>query len=289
MDPQLQRRLQQLHQMAKDGDFGEAVRRETDAVDQANHAPMAVLLSVVSDFYSHEARRSDEDIARLTDLFCQLFMVVYREAKRRDPMVANGLLHAFLRDYPGAPGTCIYPQWETLLQAAHGFRAAQTASNRVLMIEQTFRLAQAYNEFLNVLLGYYLIAWRTGLGKSVSLKALHNPYGAKVKEFSDLTGGDDGPFYLLFRLAKPQLRNAIAHGTIWLDSETDTVRYVDGKDQLTPYELPLVEVVALTGVASHLPMAYLAAVAAVAVNETGIIGDIAKLPPHLVSLFRFTK
>lgn len=288
MDPELQRRIRQLHQMAKDGDFGAVAQQDAAVPEQADRAPMAVLLDVVDDFERSAARRSEEELARATELFCQLSIVVYREAKRADPAVAESLLHAFIRDYPGAPDTCLYPQWEALATAAHGFKAALRASDRVLMWQQTLRLTQASNEFLNALLGYYLIAWRAGLGKKASSAALHNAYGVKVHEFSELTGGDDGPFSLLFRLANPRLRNAIAHEHIWLDGESDTVRYTDGRGQRTPYEMSLVELVGLAAVESHLPMAYLAGVAAVAVNEAGSAEDIAKLPHRLVNLFRFS-
>jgi hypothetical protein len=287
MDLGLPRRIQQLHQMSKDGVFGEVVQRDAHAYDHSQHTTMSIFLDVVRDFYSNEARLSQQQLAELTDLFCQLFIVVYREAKRADPAVADALLHAFLKDYPGAPDTCIYPQWDALLQACHGFKASLTTSNRLLLWQHSLRLTQAYNEFLNVLLGYYLVAWRTALGKTVSTNVLYNSYGAKVNEFSSLTNGSDGPFYLLFRIAKPHLRNAIAHEQIWLDSESNTIRYADGKDALTQYEMPLTEFVVLNGVGSNLALAYIAAVAAVAVLEVGSASDVAQLPAHLVKLFHF--
>ena len=288
MDPELQRRMQQLRQLAQAGAFGEQARVDTAAYDRAGAAPMGVFLVLVHDFYGDEARRSAPVIEEFTDLFWLQFILVYRAAKRAAPAVADGLIHAIVRDYPGAPDTCIYPQLEALVTAAHAFKAALATSNRVLVWEQTLRLAEAYNEFLNVLLGYYLIAWRTGLGKRASVKTLYNRYAMKVNEFRDLTSGPGVSFSGLLRLAQPQLRNAIAHGNVWLDSATDTIRYTDGKDQRVPYQMPLGELMLLNTVASHLPMTYLASVGAIVVSEAGTVRDVEQLPRQLVDLLRFT-
>ncbi len=72
--------------------------------------------------------------------------------------------------------------------------------------------------------------------------------GSKFNEFSQLTGGDEGAFYLIFRLANPDLRNAIAHENIWLDSETDIVKYSAGKGPKVTYEMSLIDFMGLATV-----------------------------------------
>ncbi len=259
------------------------MQRDAKAFDRLRGTDMAVLTAVVEDFYSSPARLSQEDVAYLTDLFCQLFVFLYQQAKRNDAAVADAFLHAFLWDYPGAAGSCVYPQWEALVQASHGFKSAGT--NRLLVWQQALRLVQAYNEFLNSVLGHYIVAWRCARGKALATDVFYKPYGLKLKEFSDLTDGGYGPFNLVLRIADPHLRNAIAHENVWLDSDSNAVRYTDGKGKHMHYEMNLMQFMCLAMIGSHLAMAYIAGAAAVAVLEVGGAADVAKLPKHLVKLF----
>lgn len=287
MDAELQRRIAQLIDKAHCGDFGETVQRDAAARAQGPLGGMATCLRAVRDFYDNPARTEEPAVARMTDQFCQLFIVVYREAKRVDASVATALLHSFIYDYSGVPGSCLYPQVEALLVAAHAWKAAR--GSPLLAWQQSVKLVQAYNEFLNALLGYYLVAWRCGLGKRFSTNVFRNAYGAKLKEFSELTHGDDGPFYLIFRLVNVPLRNAIAHEDVWLDTDTSKVRYVDGKEQRVPYELDLMQFLSSAMVGSYLGPTYLAAIAALLVLEEGSAAEVAHLPAHLIKTFRFRK
>jgi hypothetical protein len=289
MNPELRHRLQQLHQLARSGDFGPAAAQHAQASDGANIPPATVFLDVVEDFRGNQARLSDEGIASVTDLFCQLFIMVYRESRRADPVVAEALLQSFIEDFPGAPDSCLYSQWEALAYASQGFKVALLTQDRLLLWQQSLQAVQTLNEFLSGLIGYYVIAWRVHLGRTFSYNVLYKPYGAKVNEFKELTGGENGPFYLLFRLMNPKLRNAIAHKNIWLDNSTNVVKYASGKNRLGRYEMSLIELVMLAGLASHIPLAYLAGIATSAVHELGDAKEIAKLPQHLVSLLRASR
>jgi hypothetical protein len=125
-------------------------------------------------------------------------------------------------------------------------------------------------------------------GYDFSHKVFSQTYGNKIDQFSKLTGGNDGAFYLFLRLAQKELRNAVAHETIWLDLETGKFRYLDGREQKEWYEMEFKEAIVLGTIASHLPHTYITALASIAILEYGDKTDKAKLPRHLVKLFSHT-
>ena len=267
--------------------FGRAVQAAASEYKSLQDKGMQVFLKLVKDFYGIP-RKTEEDqmIANLSDLFCQLIIIVYREAKKQDKQIALAFANSFIKDFPNVQGSCLYPQWEALAKASFAFKSS--APNSLMVWQQSLKLVQAYNEFLNALLGYFLIAWRCALGKSYSTNVLNNTFGSKLNEFSQLTGGDDSAFYLIFRLANPNLRNAIAHENIWLDSETDIVKYSAGKGPKVTHEMSLIDFMGLATVGSHLGQAYIVAIAAIIILEDGSRLDIMQLPKHLIKVFSKT-
>jgi hypothetical protein len=119
----------------------------------------------------------------------------------------------------------------------------------------------------------------------LNTNVLGNAYGSKVNEFAKLTNGENGPFYLYFRMADPTLRNSIAHSSIWLDSDEKKVRYVAGQQKKTEYEMDLMKFMAMGYLGSHLASSYIAALATIVVLEDG--GSFVKglIPMQLVKLF----
>jgi hypothetical protein len=284
MNSELKKRLLQLHTQSEAGMFGSKAQAAASEYKNLQDKGMQVFLKLVEDFYSvPKETEEDQMIANLSDLFCQLIIVVYREAKKQDEEIALAFANSFIKDFPNVQGSCLYSQWEALAKASFAFKSS--APNSLLIWQQSLKLTQAYNEFLNALLGYFLIAWRCALGKSYPVNVLNNTFGSKLNEFSQLTGGDDGAFYLIFRLANPNLRNAIAHEDIWLDSETDIVKYSAGKGLKETYEMNLVEFMGLATVGSHLGQAYIVAIATIIILEDGSQQDIMQLPKHLIKVF----
>jgi len=280
MDESLRRRLTELGRLSVEGRFGEEIRK---AAEEYKDLPsdMRLFVRVVRDFYKPRSTEEDAQIAWAADLFCKLIIVVYRDAKKRDVDVANALAFSFLKDYPGVPNTSLFSKWDDLSKASLGLKAA-AHTELVLVWEQAKNLVRAYNEFLGGLLGFLIIGWRCALGKTFSPNFLGNAYGAKVNEFAQLTSGDDGAFYLIFRLARPDLRNAIAHGTIWLDTESNKAKFTDRGQE---HEIDLVDFLGLAAVGSHLGHAYLTAIAAIRVLEDGGATNVTQLPPELPQLF----
>lgn len=287
LNEELKRRLSQLYRMSKEGIFGEVVKEATSEYEELSISGIDIFLKVVADFYKPTKTEEDRMMFKMADLFCQLIIVVYREAKKQDVIVAKAFLNSFIKDFPGAQGSCVYPQWESLARASYAFKAAK--NDQLLAWQQALKLVQANNEFLNVLLGYLIVVWRCASGKKFSPNVFNNPYGSKLNDFSQLTNGDNGIFYLIFRLAKPNLRNAIAHEDIWLDYNSNKVRFTDGKEQKISYEMDLIEFLSLAAVGSHLGQAYIAAISAILVLEEGSPAHLIQLPIHLVGVFFYQK
>lgn len=286
MNTELKKRLAQLNAQAKAGIFGEKVQENSLHYENLSLEGHNVFLQVVNDFYLVD-HKTEEDklIFGMADMFCQIIIVLYRDCKTRDEQIALSFLNGFIEDFQSVPGTCVYPQWEALAKASYALKNSNTFHNPLLSWQQSLKLIQAYNEFLNILLGYFLVAKRCALGKSHSLNVFNKTYGSKLNEFSQLTNGNDGAFYLIFRLAQPDLRNAIAHEDIWLDENTHTVKYSAGKPQKIDYEIGLVEFSMYGMVGSHLGQAYLVAIATILLIESRSLEHISQLPSHLIKLF----
>ncbi len=281
------RLLRQVAEMAEEGKFGESIKAAREEYSQLPIG-IATLLKCANDAYKKK-EGINEDIVHMRDLFTQLIIVTYREAARVDPQVALALVHSLIADYPGISESCLAPQFCTLTQAALGFREMAESTNRSLMWQQMLRLVLAYNEFLNALLGFMIPCLRCAQEQQPDPGIFSMPYRSRLDQVSSITGGEKGAFYLFNRLGKPSIRNAIAHGTIWLDSEAAKVYYTDGSRQKREYQIDLIEFGCLGLSGSHLGEPYLAAIAAIAVMEDG--SDLAKnlLPAHLVRVFRFKK
>ena len=282
MDKKLERRLAQLAQMTRDGTFGEKAQQASVEWDTSSPQGIAVFQKIVSDFYLVERSKDDEPLYTIANRFCQLLIVAYRNAKKQDKFVANEYVRSFVRDFDAVEGSCLYPQWEGLVKAS--FALKQVGGNKLLVERQAFELYRAFNEFLNATLPYLIVAWRTALGKTYSPKIFSQTYAAKLNEFRQLTNGNDGAFYIIFRLANPKLRNAIAHSDVWIDEDDGKVKYTDGKDQKIPYEISLVDFMAHLAAGSHLAQSYLAAMSVIAISESGSSMDVVKLPTHIVKL-----
>lgn len=279
--------LQQIADMAEEGKLGESIKAARKEYDRLPIG-IATLLKCVVDAYQSNPS-IDGEILQLRDLFCQLIIVIYRDGSLRDTEVAHALVHSLIKDFPGVQESCLTPQLCSLMEAALGFREVGDLKNRLMIWQQISRVVLAYNEFLNALLGFLIPCLKCSQGKQPDPGVFSVAYATKLEQFNVLTGGGNGPFYLITRLARPKLRNAIAHGTIWLDSKTAKVRYSVGSKKKEEHEIELIEFSSLALSGSHLPTSYLAAIGAIAVLEDG--SDLAKtfLPHHLVHLFNFRR
>lgn len=281
-----QRLIQQFSQLASEGMFSQPIKASQQQYDQLKPlGGVAVLVQVAREF-QEETEHHVQEISEIRSLICKLLIVIYREAKRQDPLIALTFVHSFIQDYPNIPESSMLPRWISLTQSSLAVREISHSQNRLLTWQIYKQQFQAYNEFLNGLLSYLIILWRTSLSKGVNLNVFDTNYANKVDDFNNLTGDEDGAFYIFSRLARPRIRNAIAHESIWLDSEAVKVCFIEGRgNNKIESEMDFTEFVALAGIGSHFPHAYLAAIAVIAVMEDGT--DFAKslLPIQLAQVF----
>jgi hypothetical protein len=272
--------LAQLQRLAKEGYFGPGVAEEWESYSHLNN-PLEACAKFVEDFDRYDAGEANE-IKDIRNNLCQMLCFAYRQARRRDPAVAQEFAVAFTNDFLGHPGSALLTRWNSLAESAHAFKKLALSQDGLLVWQQASRLFLAYNEFLNGLLGLLIIAWKIGVGQSYSLNVLDNNYGSKIHEFKQLTGGDNGLFFIIFRVAHKDLRNAIAHGAAWLDVAERKVRFTyENKREKVESSMPVIEFVALAGLGSHLGVAYLSALAAITVSEEGSVEMKERLPLQL--------
>jgi hypothetical protein len=274
--------ISRIADLGEQGHLGETVQNEVARYTKLPN-DMARCAGYINDFFSPDV---EEEAKAARNLLCQLVVVVYRDAKKQDAPLARAFATAFSEDFLGIPGTALLPRWVSLAEASLAFQSLSKFGNPSLVWQQATTLVLAVNEFLDGLIGLLVVAWRCTLGKTVNTNVLGNAYGSKVNEFAELTGGEDGVFYLIFRLADPTLRNGIAHSSIWLDPEAQKIHYIVGQQEKTEYEMRLIEFMAIAYLGSHLAQAYVAALATIVVMEDG--GPIAEqmIPDQLVKLFR---
>ncbi|MCB9101959.1 MAG: hypothetical protein H6632_20660 [Anaerolineales bacterium] len=81
MNSELKKRLLQLHTQSEAGMFGSKAQAAAFEYKKLQDKGMQVFLKLIEDFYSTpKETEEDQMIANLSDLFCQLIIVVYREA-----------------------------------------------------------------------------------------------------------------------------------------------------------------------------------------------------------------
>lgn len=259
--------LEQFSNMAAAGAFGDQIAESRSEYEQLPNG-IPIMLKTVSDFCAGLSSDSPE-LAQMRQLACKSLIVAYREANRKDPDIAAHFVNSFIRDYPGVAESCLLPRWTSLANACLAFRELAHSKNRLLIWQQSLKLFQAYNEYLDGLFGYLIILWRTHLGKPVNPNVLNTTYGNKINQLSELTGGEGGIFYFYLRLAQPDIRNAIAHESIWLDSDAAIVRYNHGNQNKIESQIGLVEFMTYATSGSHIAQPYLAAISVIVIMEYG--------------------
>ena len=278
-----QQLIEQFSKIAEDGVFSNEIR-----VSQLEYNSLprdiAIFMKVVIDYRQQTLKH--KDFAEIREIFLKLIIVAYREAKRINPDIALSIVSSFIDDYPGVQESCLLLKLYSLSNACLAFREVAKSENRLLVWQQACRQFQAYNEFLNGLLSYLIILWRTAKSKTINTAVFALPYSNKVNQFMDITDGDDGAFYIIFRIVQPKLRNAIAHETIWLNSDANKVMYIDGKPPVE-HEIDLKDFMVLCSVGSHLAQPYLAALALIVIMESDMEQAKLLLPKDLFDLFNF--
>lgn len=235
-----------------------------------------------------------EDIHAMQMILHQVILAVYREVKKKDPEVALWMLRSYMVDHPDYPGSNLFSKLASVLEASLAFQKnTPTATNKVIGDRNTLFLIskEAYRsgvEFISSWMGWMVPAMQVFNGESPDWRILKKPAAIKMEEFEKQSKGDDGLFYILFRLISKELRNSIAHSDIQLDSNNGKVIYRNLKDG-TENSVPLLDFVVPIVVMSYLPSMYLSALSAILLMEFGRAEDKMKLPTLSVEAFSGVK
>lgn len=278
--------MAQFSDMAEQGSFGDAVKQSKAEYAELPDG-MATSVKTFLDFYGGLST-GDLETAQMRDTICKSIISTFRDANRKDPDIAAHFVNGFIQDYPGVSESCMTPRWASLASACLAFREICQTTNKILIWQQAIKLFQSYNEFLNGLFGYLIILCRVSQGKTVNSNVLNTAYGNKIHQLEEVSDGENGPLYLLLRIAKPDIRNACAHETIWLDSEQNMVRYTYGNQNKVEAEIDLAEFMVLTSAGTHLAQPYLAAIAFLVVMDAGTPLAQSFMPKDYVELYRQT-
>lgn len=276
--------LKQFLEIAKGGKFGEKIKEKSEKIEKIGSG-IELLLWNVANFYKEMDKTDDENIKRAQSIIYQTIIVAYREANRNNPEVATALVNSFTSDYPNIPNTCLLPKWHSLASASLSFKEVHDL-NPLVSWEASKQLFQAYNEFLNGLLGYLLLCWRARQGRDINTDVLTQNYAQKLTQFKDVSDGEDGIFYLIFRIAKPRIRNACAHGEIWLDSNKGVVRYNDHVEE-EEKDVPIEDFLIWNSMGSIISNSYLSALATIAILEEGSEEQKELIPEKTRDFFNF--
>jgi len=281
--PDIKRHLDQFVKMGAEGLLGDEVKRAYSS-QEVSADGLSRCAQFVASMYQDESSRG-QFAPGAGDLFCQGLLALYRDAKATDTRVAYGLAASPFEDYPGTESTCLFPRWVALAEATFAAKKVSFSEDFLLVTQQNTRLVLAFNEFVNGLLGFLIMAQRCALGKQVDTRVFAGTYGSRLHEFEQLTGGDNGAFYLLFRIADPKLRNAIAHEKIWFDRDKAEVRYRGSARSDTLSRMDTAEFLTRAAMGCSLGQGYVAATATVVVMESGNPPHISTLPSHLTRVY----
>lgn len=150
--------LDQVTKFAVEGKLGESVKQAIKEYDQLSPG-LAVFVKCVSDYHKNNIE-AGEELAQIRSLFCQLIIVAYRKCKKVNEKIAQTLLYSLIKDYPGVAGSALITKWSSLTQACIAYREVAHLNNRLLIWQQSTKLFQAYNEFLNGLLSFFIVTWK---------------------------------------------------------------------------------------------------------------------------------
>lgn len=281
MDDLLRKQIQILYEQGAQGLLGERVKNSTRHYASLPEGPDQ-WIQLVNDIYTTTAASDVESPVVVGRTFCEILIALYRESKKRDQALSAAFLNSLICDHPEVPNTVIFPSWESLVRAQAAFSTRNT-TDPLLLFEQLKKLTLDYNNFFDRLSGYLLLCYRCVYGKPYKVNSLGNRYRDKLRDLDQVSGGENGIFCHFFRCAEPRIRNAIAHGNIWLDPDSALIRY---NDTGARGEIPIMLLMAKVMIAVEMAKGYIAAITTILVLETGDDASIKRLPQHLVQLFK---
>jgi hypothetical protein len=275
--------LEDLRDMA-DGCRFAAVRRFSPGAYQRLPEEEAKLLYCVLDFAELTAT-SEPVFADIRSAAYQAFVVAYVEGRRVDPDAGDAFYRSLSEDYPGAEGSALLHSWASLTTATLAFREVGSDASQMTW-QKCVELFEATSAFLSGLLPFLITLRRATRGmEPLGAAAFDLSFAELVRDYAALIRDDGGPLGVFTTLCEPGVFEALAQARAQPDAEEGVLRYVEDADETQERRFDLASFFLVGAAGSHLQHAYLAAVSAIAVMESGSPASQALFPPALASAF----
>jgi hypothetical protein len=248
----------------------------------------SIFVDFAQEFYDNIILEDQKAGSILISIY-SFILNTYCAAKVVKPEEALTFYSSWLYDYPGVPESCLLRKWSSLGLANYNFQNSRYSGTEGQKWEDLRSLFKSYNEFLNALISYLIILLQISQGKQVNPGIFDSPYGSKLDQLRKLVSNDKGASYLVNNLARPHIRNAIAHEEIFPDSKNDRVIYIDGRGiNKRQYDLDYSEFGNLAIYGSYLFHIYFASICVISVMEHGTDKEKSLLPSDLAKAYTYS-
>jgi len=270
--------LEQVSRNIKSGYYG------SDVSETYNHylkfkPGIEVNKIIIQDFY--DELEKEPEISSLVLNISTYLIIVYRDLKHVDKVMALQFLNSFIEDYPNKKGSSLLVSYNALVESALASKKEIVNGNPMVIFGNSKLVIQHYNEFIGSIFSWIIIAVQRIQNKEINLNFFDIAYSKKVEKFNQLTMG---LFTEFSNTAQPELRNAISHNDIMLLNDENKIIYDMKNKRTEPKEITIEKFMALAMIGSWFPMCYLASIAVCLINEEGSVDDILKLPKEYRSL-----
>ena len=282
MKDDIKDKLLQVVFLTKEGIYGEKAKNELNKV-QNIPSTISYLIDLINDLYISPEK--DKELYQIGKSINEYLLILYRDTKVKNKEFAKALFESLFSDFPNTNNTNLFDRYRTLIESSVAFKSSISIDDRLILWNVAIKLFEAYNEFLNGLLGYIIICAVSVLENKCSIEFLNNSYQSKIDKFNSLKL--NYLFPVISNIAKPEIRNAISHSRIQLIKDNGVIDYTIKKEKIFINKtIDLSEFIGMVSAGTYLPIGYITAISSIYVIEYGNITDICLLPEEIKSIFK---
>ena len=268
------RRFDQIKKQTNAGVFGKDAQSLLKDFQKIDQGSVEVFFKTINYYFSKDINPLFKPYAiSLIKIILSLFL----KNNNSNPGLSEYFTLTFNQDIEGLPNSCIKDKYANMLEAGHAFKQSLNA-NKLVLWELSKNYFLSYNEFMNHLIGIILINLQYSIKNKYKLNTLNNAYGNKISELNKLTPKPEY-YNTLLELLNSDIRNAIAHQSIWFNEESNNVIYKTNKEK--EEKINITDFIMLNAKASYLAEAYLVALSTIGVFYFGSMMDRTKFPKEL--------
>jgi hypothetical protein len=284
MTDEIKEKLLQMTLLTKDGLYGNKAKID---LERAHNTPNAIYyyIDFINDLYKPAGE--NKELHQIAMSINEYLLILYRDSKAKDKKVSNALFESLFCDFPNTQNTNLFDKYRTLVDSSISFKNAINTNDKLILWNIGKSLFEAYNEFLNGLIGYINICAKSVLGIKYNPNIHHNSYKAKLDEFNSLKLNIIFPIFS--NIAKPEIRNAFAHSKITFNHESSIIDYtIKNGNNFENKKIDYIEFIAYLSAGTYVPIGYITALCTISVIEYGNITDISLLPDEIKNIFKIT-